>query len=115
MSDPAPRDAPKPDEALVTLPPSLRFLKWLVIILTLTMIGGVITVVGLIVTRMPQAFSASSPNLPTDLRLPEGKEAAAITFGKGWIAVVSTDDHILVFDENGVLKQDIPITTATGP
>ncbi len=97
------------------MPPSLRLLKWLVIILTLTMIGGVITVVGLIVTRMPKAFTARVPVLPANLTLPEGKEAAAITFGTGWIAVVSTDDHILIFDENGVLRQDVTIPPPPGP
>ncbi|MBL9050346.1 MAG: hypothetical protein JNK19_09580, partial [Tabrizicola sp.] len=88
MSQPSPPDAPE----AVALPPSLRLLKWLVIILTLTMIGGVITVVGLIVTRMPQAFTATAPELPEGFALPAGKAPAAITFGTGWIAVVTTDD-----------------------
>jgi Flp pilus assembly protein protease CpaA len=104
-----PTDAPNPvgDPAL---PPSLRFLKWLVIILTLTMIGGVITVVGLLVTRMPQAFSAPSPRLPDGFILPEGATAEAVTFGTGWIAVVTTDDRILIFGKDGRLRQDVAIT-----
>jgi hypothetical protein len=103
MSDPT--DAPDP-----TLPPSLRFLKWLVIVLTLTMIGGVITVVGLLVTRMPQAFQAPAPSLPEGFTLPAGTEAEAVTFGKGWIAVVTTDDRILIFGGDGRLRQDVAIT-----
>ncbi len=99
----------------VALPPSLRLLKWLVILLTLTMIGGVITVVALIVTRMPQAFTASVPKVPEDLQLPQGTAPAAVTFGSGWTAVVTTDDRILVFDGNGVLRQEVPISIAPGP
>jgi Family of unknown function (DUF6476) len=114
MSDPAP-PANSPDTPDAPLPPSLRFLKWLVIVLTLTMIGGVITVVGLIVTRMPQAFAATGPDLPKTLRLPEGARATAVTFGTGWIAVVTTDDRILIFGVDGVLKQEVQISPAPGP
>jgi Flp pilus assembly protein protease CpaA len=103
MSDPT--DAPDP-----ALPPSLRFLKWLVILLTLTMIGGVITVVGLLVTRMPQAFQSPAPTLPEGFILPEGAEAEAVTFGTGWIAVVTQDDRILIFGRDGRLRQEIAIS-----
>ena len=94
------------------LPPSLRFLKALVIVLTLTMIGGVITVVWLLVTRMPQPFRAT-PTLPDSLQLPEGTTAAAVTSGQGWIAVVTTNSHILIFAADGTLRQDIPISVPT--
>jgi Flp pilus assembly protein protease CpaA len=103
MSDPT--DAPDP-----ALPPSLRFLKWLVILLTLTMIIGVITVVTLLVTRMPQAFSAPAPGLPEGFTLPAGTEAEAVTFGTGWIAVVTTDDRILIFGRDGQLRQEVAIS-----
>lgn len=105
MSDPVTPDAPAP-----ALPPSLRLLKWLVIVLTLTMIGGVITVVGLLVTRMPQAFSAVGPSLPEGFVLPEGAEARAVTFGEGWIAVVTGDDRILIFGPDGQLRQEVALT-----
>ena len=95
------------------LPPSLRFLKGLVIVLTLTMIGGVITVVGLLVTRMPQAY-ATTPKIPADLMLPAGTVAQAVTFGQGWTAVVTGGNRILIFNTSGVLVQDIAIT-ATAP
>lgn len=110
MSDPATPDAPD-----AALPPSLRLLKWLVILLTLTMIGGVITVVALIVTRMPQAFTGSAPKVPADLSLPDGASPAAVTFGSGWIAVVTTDERILIFDSNGVLLQEVTIPPTPGP
>lgn len=90
------------------LPPSLRFLKWLVILLTLTMIGSVITVVGLLVTRMPRAFPAT-PELPAQIALPAGATARAVTFGEGWIAVVTDTDRILIFAPDGRLAQDIAV------
>jgi Flp pilus assembly protein protease CpaA len=102
-------DAPDPAQDLA-LPPSLRFLKWLVILLTLTMIGGVITVVGLLVTRMPQAFSAAGPGLPEGFNLPAGSEAEAVTFGTNWIAVVTTDQRILVFTRDGRLRQEVTLS-----
>jgi Family of unknown function (DUF6476) len=98
-------DAPDSETGL---PPSLRLLKALVIVLTLTMIGGVITVVALIVTRMPTAFQ-STPEVPATLKLPEGTAAGAVTFGKGWIAVVTTDDRILIFSDEGRLLQDVAV------
>ncbi|HOZ35330.1 MAG TPA: DUF6476 family protein [Tabrizicola sp.] len=105
MSEPVMPDAPDP-----TLPPSLRLLKGLVIVLTLTMIGGVITVVGLLVTRMPQAFSAVGPSLPDGFTLPAGAKAEAVTFGTGWIAVVTTDQRILIFGRDGTLRQEVTLT-----
>ncbi len=80
------------------------------IVLTLTMIGGVITVVALLVTRMPQAFGAPPPTLPAEFALPEGTRAQAVTFGTGWVAVVTTDDRILIFDAIGTLRQEVPLT-----
>ena len=93
------------------LPPSLRFLKGLVITLTITMIVGVITVVGLLVTRMPNG-NVALPQVPATLAMPKGTKAAAVTFGTGWTALVTTDNHILIFDAKGVLRQDMTITTA---
>ena len=53
------------------LPPSLRLLKSLVILLMLSMIGGVLAVVWLLVTRLPQAMEAG-PALPEAITLPQG-------------------------------------------
>ena len=95
-----PQDAPE-------LPPSLRFLQRLVTVLTVTMILGVIAMVGLLVTRLPQV--SATPVLPAGLTLPAGARVAAVTMGTGWIAVVTTDDHILIFDMDGKLRQDLKI------
>ena len=71
------------------------------------MIVGVITVVGLLVTRMPVPIAG--PVLPDNLALPPGAKAAAITMGTGWIAVVTTDDRILIFDSAGNFRQEYRI------
>lgn len=91
------------------LPPSLRFLKWLVIALTLTMIGGVITVVSVIVTRMPQAIAASAPTLPDSITLPNGVAAEAVTMGRTWFAIVTSDDRILIYSRSGELRQTVTL------
>lgn len=91
------------------LPPSLRWLKALVFILTLTTIGGVITVVAVIVTRMPKALTAPVA-LPETLALPDGARAAAFTQGRDWLAVVTEDGRILIFDRDGSFRQEIEIS-----
>lgn len=91
------------------LPPSLRFLKALVILLTLTMIVGVITIVGVIVTRMPQAMQRA-PALPDSVTLPDGTRATAFTQGSDWYAVVTAQDQILIFDRaTGALRQTVTL------
>ncbi|MDZ7905567.1 MAG: DUF6476 family protein [Cypionkella sp.] len=98
-------DTPTQDGAL---PASLRFLKGLVITLMITMILGVITVVWLLVTRMPDG-RAQIPALPPNIVLPAGTQAQAVTFGKGFSAVVTDDNHLLIFDAKGDLvhQQDL--------
>lgn len=92
------------------LPPSLRFLKGLVIVLMITMIVGVITVVGLLVTRMPKA---SAPiEVPEGLSLPTGTRPTAVTMGPDWIAVVTDDARILIYGRDGVLRQEVAVTPA---
>jgi hypothetical protein len=93
------------------LPPSLRVLKALVILLTLSMIGGVITVVWLLVTRMP-AVTTPLPRLPQDLVLPAGETASAVTFGPGWSAVVTRSGRILIYGADGTLRQEIDVPAA---
>lgn len=88
------------------LPPSLRWLKWLVTALTLTLILGVITIVGLLVTRLP--LGTVQP-FPENLALPDGAVPQAITRGSGWVAVVTADNRILIFDTAGTLTQEVAI------
>lgn len=97
--------APVPEK----LPPGLRFLKALVIVLTLTMIGGVITVVTVIVTRMPQMMRPL-PKMPDVISLPDGTRATAFTQGTDWYAVATADNTLLIFDRaSGALIQTVTI------
>ena len=73
------------------------------------MIIGVITIVALVVTRMPGAVRASLP-LPEQITLPDGAKAQAFTQGDDWYAVVTTDDRILIYNRaSGALMQDITL------
>ena len=97
-------DTPDPPE---TLPPSLHLLKWLVIALTASMIGGVIAVVWLLVTRLP--IPHQGPVVPPSLELPAGAMAEAVTMGTGWIGVATTDGRLFIFAPDGKLRQEIKI------
>lgn len=93
--------------------PHLRFLKVLVTALAGTMIIGLITLITLIVIRFPSSAgsdAASQPSLPASITLPKGETVAAVTFGRGWVAVVTKRDEILVYDaKDGTLKQRLQI------
>ena len=89
------------------LPPGLRFLKTLVIVLTLSMIAGVITIVALLVTRLQ---GGGALPMPQTITLPDGARAQAVTAGSDWYAVVTTDNRILIFDRlTGRLRQEVAI------
>lgn len=88
------------------LPPSLRWLKRLVTVLTVTLILGVITITGLLVTRLGRP---AAPAFPESLALPEGVTPGAITRGADWIGVVTTDGRMFVFDTTGALQREIRV------
>jgi hypothetical protein len=85
------------DPQSAALPFHLVWLQRMVWVLTLVMILGLITVVSVFVTRFPKP-AQNEIALPTDLTLPEGITATAVTFGDGWIAVVDQGAQIIVFD-----------------
>lgn len=88
---------------------NLRFLKLLVTVLAGTMIAGLLTIVALLVIRFPAA-TAPRPVLPDAIALPEGTSAEAVTMGRGWIAVVTGDGRILIYDApSGALRQTVAI------
>ncbi|WP_112309600.1 DUF6476 family protein [Pseudogemmobacter bohemicus] len=103
--------APKENAEEIALPPSLRFLKALVIVLMLSMIAGVITVTLLLVTRLSAPISAPA-ELPAALQLPAGEVAVSVVPGPGWIGVVTGKSRILIFAPDGSLRQEIEVTTA---
>ena len=87
-------------------PANLKFLRRLVTVLTATMIGGVLLIIGLIVIR----FYDVPPPLPDSITLPNGARALTFTQGPDWYAVVTSDDQILIFDRvTGRLQQTIAI------
>ncbi|MFP4275398.1 MAG: DUF6476 family protein, partial [Paracoccaceae bacterium] len=75
-------------------PANLRFLRRLVTVLTVVMIGGLLVVIGLLVIR----FSDTAPRLPDRIDLPGTARAVAVTQGESWYAIVTDDDRILIFD-----------------
>ena len=101
MSSPSPEDLPEP--------PNLRFLRILVTVLTAVMIGGVLLIVGLLVTR----YRTVTAPLPPLIELPDGTTATAFTQGVDWFAVVTLADEILIFDRaTGQLRQTLKIERA---
>lgn len=87
-------------------PPQLKFLRRLVTTLTVVMIGGLVVVISLLVIRL----SADGPNLPAEITLPDGIKAQAVTFGEGWVAVVTTENQILILDPNSsAVRQTITL------
>lgn len=82
-------------------------------VLTLTLIGGVIAIVALLVTRLPAALDAAPPALPAAIALPTGASPQAVTFGRGWIGVaVDMPDgpRFLLFTPTGreIGRMDLP-------
>ncbi len=85
------------------------FLRRLVTVLTLTMIAGVVLIIGLIV----MSFYAVPTPLPEAISLPGGAGAVAFTQGPDWYAVVTDRDQILIFDRVTCrLTQTVDITPA---
>ncbi len=76
-----------------------------------TMIVGLITVIALLVIRLQALPGATTPLLPEAVALPDGVTAEAITFGRGWYAVVTEDSRILIFDaESHVLLSETRVS-----
>ena len=96
-------------EVAADRPPELRFLKLLVTALAGTMIAGLITIIVLLVIRLP-SVTAVRPTLPEQIAMPDGVKAEAVTFGRGWIAVVTDTDEILILDaETGEVRQRVSV------
>jgi hypothetical protein len=99
-----------PEVAGADLPRDLRFIRTLVAVLAGTMILGLITIIGIFVTRFPDLSGAAiqGPALPPGIALPDGARASAVTFGAGWIAVVTDGGQILIYDAaTGALRQTV--------
>ncbi len=80
----------------------------------MTMILGVITVVGVLVTRMPDG-RAQIPSLPPHLALPPGQSVQAVTYAKDYSLIVTDAQILLVFDSKGHLKHQKDLTQILSP
>lgn len=89
-----------PDPEDTPLPADLRFLKILTGTLAGVMIVGVLTIAALLVTRLNN-LSAPLPALPETVILPEGARAAAVTFARDWLVVVTEAGEILLYRPEG--------------
>jgi len=92
---------------------TVKYLRILVTVLTVTMVLGFIAIVVLFVIRFSDAFGSEAPDapaLPDTIALPEGSRATAFTRGEGWFAVVTDDNRILIYDgETGALRQSVDV------
>jgi len=96
-----------PDPDMLPEPANLRLLRLLVTGLTAVMIGGLLLLLVLLVIRVNQP---DVPRLPDAVIVPDGEMPLAVTFGPGWLAVV-TDGMIRIYDtESGELRQEVAIT-----
>lgn len=91
---------------------NLKYLKWLVTALTITMIAGFLTIVSLFVMRFAEMGRVELPDI---IRLPDGERATAFTRGEGWFAVVTENNEILIYSRvTGNLRQRIRIEPESG-
>ena len=103
------QDAPAKQDQ-IRLDPTVRFLKWLVTALTVTMIAGLITIVAVFVIRFP-SDNDEIPAIPARITLPAGETPSAVTMGKGWTAIVTDSGKILIFDSRtGALTHSYALT-----
>ena len=101
---------PTPQPALTTA--QLVFLRRLVTTLTLTMITGMILIATMFVINFSKQRVGAVTNLalPDQIQLPDKARALSFTQAENWFAVVTTDNHILIFDRtSGQLKQTLLI------
>ena len=87
----------KDSSASGQIPADLKWLKALVITLTVTMIAGFIVIVALFVVRFRDIGTSDVPfDLPSTIELPNGEKIRAFTRGTDWFAIVTDDDAILI-------------------
>ncbi len=80
----------------------------------MVLIVGMLVIAAALVIRLNAPTAPALPVLPATVVLPAGEAARAVTFGEGWIAVVTTDgagrEHIRVFDTaSGAARAGIEI------
>ncbi len=82
----------------------LRWLRILVTSLAVVMGVGVLSIAALLWLRLSQA---PLPELPPEIALPQGAQAAAVTFARDWIVVVTDAGEVLLYDRQGRLRDQV--------
>jgi hypothetical protein len=78
----------------------LRWLRLLVTALAAVMGFGVLVITALLWMRLSEA---PLPELPDSVALPPGAKAAAVTFARDWLVVVTEGGEVLLYDRQGRL------------
>jgi len=84
--------------------PMLRWLRLLVTSLAVVMGVGIIAIVALLWLRLGER---PLPELPPQITLPEGESAAAVTFARDWLVVVTDSGKVLLYDHQGKLREEV--------
>lgn len=84
--------------------PELALLRRVVVGLALAMGVGIAAIVAILWLRLSQP---PLPELPGTVALPAGARAAAVTFARDWIVVVTDAGEILLYDRAGALRQRV--------
>lgn len=84
--------------------PELAWLRRLVTGLAVVMALGVAAVAAILWVRLSQP---PLPHLPPGIELPQGAEAAAVTFARDWTVVVTDAGEVLLYDRTGALRQRV--------
>ena len=84
---------------------NLRFLQRLVTVLTASMIVGILVIVILLVIKI----RSENLNFPNKLSLPDGTKPVAFTQTKDWYSVVTEDNDILIYKNDGTLIKSIKV------
>lgn len=89
---------------------NLRFLRGLVLVLTATMIAGMVLLVALFYARLGGDTPAPAALVvPDRFELPAGAEIAAVTQARDFWLVVTTEGDVVFFDpEGGAPVRTIP-------
>ena len=91
-------------------PKNLKFLRLLVIVLTITMICGIITLVLVIVIKMPNYNNTESMQLPVEIILPDNMKVETFSIGSNHYLIVTKNDEVLIYDRRtNILEQRIKI------
>ena len=96
-------------------PKNLKFLRLLVIVLTITMICGIITLVLVIVIKMPnynntESMQLPAMQLPAEIILPDNMKVETFSIGSNHYLIVTKNDEVLIYDRRtNILEQRIKI------